>query len=366
MVKNSINYIKEVLRDSGLFMLNETEYETSESLLTLRDKEGFLYSLRFRQVKSKIGRNKFSIKNPYTIYNIKHYINIHNLPVSLLSTENGKTNDRLVFACECGKEFEKSWNHVKNGLYKCKDCAIKSRSDLKRNKLEEIKKAFILRGFYPMFQTYSNCQEKLTFMTKEGFLCETTYDNFRLMKKPLVFSTYNKYTIYNIKRYFDIYNLDSFFVSEEWKGANEEYLFRCKECGEEYTMNFQVFMARLNKKCRKCNKSISGLEIKTKRFLEEKNIKFETQKRFKDCKYKYTLPFDFYIPCFNCCIEVDGQQHFVENEFFGGEEGLLERRIKDSIKTEYCKKNGIELIRIPYWYFKNNTYIDFLKCKLNI
>ena len=54
----------------------------------------------------------------------------------------------------------------------------------------------------------------------------------------------------------------------------------------------------------------------------------------------------------NTCIEYDGIQHFKEVELWGGSEGLKLRKIRDKIKTTFCKKNGIKLIRIAY-YEKN-------------
>ena len=33
----------------------------------------------------------------------------------------------------------------------------------------------------------------------------------------------------------------------------------------------------------------------------------------------------------------------------GGEEGFKRRIENDEIKNKYCKDNGIELLRIPYW-----------------
>lgn len=83
-------------------------------------------------------------------------------------------------------------------------------------------------------------------------------------------------------------------------------------------------------------------------YLEEKSIKFETEYRFNDCKYKLPLPFDFYLPDYNILIEYDGKQHFEIINFFGGKKRLIEQNIKDNIKTEYCKNNNIKLIRIKY------------------
>lgn len=85
--------------------------------------------------------------------------------------------------------------------------------------------------------------------------------------------------------------------------------------------------------------------------LDNLNVKYEKQKRFKDCKYKYTLPFDFAIyqdDKLICLIEYDGEQHFRPVDFFGGKEGHNETIIRDQIKNEYCIKNNIKLIRLNY------------------
>lgn len=98
--------------------------------------------------------------------------------------------------------------------------------------------------------------------------------------------------------------------------------------------------------CSKCNESNGEKMIRE--FLEIKNIKYIKQKRFINCKYKNTLPFDFYLPEYNICIEFDGIQHFQPVNYWRGEEGFKEIQIKDKIKNKFCKENSINLIRIKY------------------
>lgn len=107
--------------------------------------------------------------------------------------------------------------------------------------------------------------------------------------------------------------------------------------------------------CPKCKQSKG--EIKIIKWLNNIGIKYEVQKKFKDCIDKRELPFDFYLPDYNICIEFDGIQHFKIIEFFDGEEGFKNRQNKDKIKTEYCKNNNIKLIRIKY----NDNINDILK-----
>lgn len=83
-------------------------------------------------------------------------------------------------------------------------------------------------------------------------------------------------------------------------------------------------------------------------YLEKNNIEFTQEHRFDDCRHKRSLPFDFYIPSKNLCIEFDGEQHYRANNYFGGEEKLKVTQKRDEIKNEYCRDNGINLLRIPY------------------
>jgi len=98
--------------------------------------------------------------------------------------------------------------------------------------------------------------------------------------------------------------------------------------------------------CPICNSSKG--EIKIKKILESKNIKYEIQKTFKNCKYKQSLKFDFYLIDYNTCIEYDGEQHFIKYRFEKNEEKLKIRQLRDSIKNEFCLNNNISLIRINF------------------
>jgi Zn ribbon nucleic-acid-binding protein/very-short-patch-repair endonuclease len=92
----------------------------------------------------------------------------------------------------------------------------------------------------------------------------------------------------------------------------------------------------------------SNAEIKIRMFLGKNNIKYLPQHKFKGCKYKKPLSYDFYLVEENLCIEYDGIQHFQPIPRFGGEKAFIENQKRDGIKTNYCKDNKIKLLRIPY------------------
>lgn len=104
-----------------------------------------------------------------------------------------------------------------------------------------------------------------------------------------------------------------------------------------------IFIKNINN-----NNEMSNGEKIINNFLVQKNIKFEYQKYFKECADKTYLPFDFYIPDINICIEYDGEQHYKPVNIFGGIEAFNIIKIHDKIKNKFCKTKNVNLIRIKY------------------
>ena len=100
-------------------------------------------------------------------------------------------------------------------------------------------------------------------------------------------------------------------------------------------------------------------ELKIIKILKDNNIKYIPQYTFDDCKYKNKLPFDFYLPDYNTCIEYNGEQHYQVIEGWGGIDNFKLRQIRDKIKKEYCLINNIPLITISYKETFNNLYNFF-------
>lgn len=157
-----------------------------------------------------------------------------------------------------------------------------------------------------------------------------------------------------------IYELvgDEYTVLSEYQNMEKHVIFRhnCEECGN---YEFVVTPAHImdGRGCpsqkHKIMKSyihirVSSGEKAISDFLIDKNITFIPQYRFEDCKNINSLPFDFYLPDYNMCIEFDGAQHSQVVKAWGGEEGLKIRQENDAIKNRYCLNKNIHLLRIPY------------------
>ena len=101
-----------------------------------------------------------------------------------------------------------------------------------------------------------------------------------------------------------------------------------------------------NSGCPFCKESKG--EKKIAKYLIEHNIVFKREYKFFDCKNINYLFFDFYLPELNTCIEYDGEQHFISVKCWGGKKGFKKTQERDKIKTDYCLKNHIRIIRIKY------------------
>lgn len=133
-------------------------------------------------------------------------------------------------------------------------------------------------------------------------------------------------------------------------------LHRCLIHNYEWNVFPSVALAGCG--CPKCNESRGEKQIRL--WLEKNNIRYTFQHSFEDCCDIKPLPFDFYLLNKNICIEYDGKQHFEPIDYFGGEDRFKYQIKHDNIKNEYCKNNGISLLRIPYYKNVEEELNNFL------
>ena len=139
-------------------------------------------------------------------------------------------------------------------------------------------------------------------------------------------------------------------VLEKYINSHTPILHRCKKDG--YAWKIEPANILSGQGCPQCQESIG--ERKVRQWLEKNNIEYIYQKKFKDCRDKKELPFDFYIPSYNTCIEYDGIEHFEPIDFAGKGKDWVSIQFKktklhDEIKNQYCINNNIRLLRIPYY-----------------
>ena len=139
-------------------------------------------------------------------------------------------------------------------------------------------------------------------------------------------------------------------VGEQYINSTTPILHICKTCGNKW--NARPYSILQGRGCPICRETIG--ERNVRQWLNSHSIDFIYQKTFNDCRDVNVLPFDFYLPQHNVCIEYNGQQHYEPVDFAGkGNEWatnqLISTQHHDKIKSDYCATNNIQLICIPYW-----------------
>ena len=159
----------------------------------------------------------------------------------------------------------------------------------------------------------------------------------------------------------DRFGLLEIIESAGSKGGHSYVKCKC-DCGNIVDVRVEHLKGQSRNPTISCGcASQSSGEIKLTQLLEQANIDFQAQYRIRE--FNICAPFDFAI--FNDgellgLIEYDGEQHFKAVEFWGGEKQLKIQQERDKNKNDWCKNNGIRLVRVPYTDYDKIT-VDYLK-----
>lgn len=145
----------------------------------------------------------------------------------------------------------------------------------------------------------------------------------------------------------------------EYEGYQKSCKIKCLECHFIYIGSFSSFLN--SRGCPRCKRKISKGEDRIKKWLEQNSISFIYQKSLDLEENLKRYKFDFFLPDYNLAIEYQGEQHYIDKR--GVFDTLENNQKRDKKKQDYCSRQGIELLIIPYWDLKNIESI--LNLKLN-
>lgn len=144
------------------------------------------------------------------------------------------------------------------------------------------------------------------------------------------------------------------YESTEYINYNTPLKITCKKHGEFITNPYKVLYT-INP-CKRCSRK-SKAENDVSNLLSELNIKFESNKTFKNLGLK---SYDFYLSDYNIIIECQGIQHFKPINFFGGIEQYNLQHNNDIEKLNFAKNNNFKILYFSYV----DEYDEFLGEKL--
>lgn len=268
-----------------------------------------------------------------------------------------------IYCNNCNKYFEQiPHSHLRG--HGCPYCAIKNNANNLRKSLKtfikECKKIHGNKDNYD-YVVYTNDKTNIKLFCNS---CKKYYETspHNYLKGHRCPYCKNKKTVERItlswkkvlKRFKEIHGNKYIYLSK-YEKLDKEMLIKCKKCKLEFKQSPKKHINGYG--CPICGKTkiLSKGEEIIKNYLENNKIKFISQFRFKDCKYKIPLPFDFYLPDYNMCIEFQGAQHYDISFFFSrikSKEKSIELfnklKIRDKVKKDYCKLHNIILLEIKY------------------
>jgi hypothetical protein len=287
--------VKSIIENFGYYLLS-IEYKNSITPLIIKDNDNYLYYISFSDIFTEFKRGAkphvFVPSNIFVIENIKLWIKLNNKPFELISQKYINKNDKIDFyCCKCKNVFDVSLNNLRWHQKGCPYCVGK-RVSIKNS----------------LYENFKELSLEWDYLINKGNPKDYSY------------------------------------------GSHYKAGWICPDC--EYKW-FASIHDRTNNKsgCPCCRKSKGELIIHKK--LTSLELYFISQYRFIDCKNERSLPFDFYLPIQNVCIEYQGRQHYESVNAWGGVKEYDKIKLNDSIKKEYCKKNNIKFLSISYLDFKN-------------
>lgn len=350
--KYSYEEVRDYIRKRNYELLTR-KYKNNKQNLILMCPQGHLLEVRFDEFKNGNKRchcenKRTKLSKDYILEYIYKYLNSR-----VINFRINKGMWYLTIICNKRHIYETMWENIKDGC-RCPHCHGNFKFKYKNLKTIIEKEGYIL---LTEEKDYSNLQTYITIQCNNSHMYTTKAYVFKQGNRCPHCNGNGRHSYEYVNRYIE--ENGYFLLDDKYINNSTKLSIKCSK-NHIFYMSFNNF--KEGNRCPICNHT-SG-ENKIAIFFENNDIKFVEQYRFEDCKFYKTLPFDFYLPDYNILIEYDGIQHYKIVKHFGGFDGFINTKIRDTIKNEYCKRNNIKLIRIPYWEFDNIE--DILKCELNL
>ena len=270
---------------------------------------------------------------------------------------NGIKN-KCIFKClSCGRiqeyqEADKIIDRSRRGLSLiCKNCEDTAQLKLRLQALNKINNLLDKKKTILLLEEPKRIKEKTNWKCiKCGKTFQRTPSDFlKNQKCPWCEGHFQKMTIEQIKEKVKDQFGNEYSVLSEHYNPDKSSKIRVRHNKCHFIWDVSAYTIIRGHGCPKCKSSLG--EVKVEKFLKDNNIYFIPQYSFEDFEEIKRYKYDFYIENGNSkfVIEYHGRQHYEPVDFFGGEEAFRKQRERDQIKKDFCNKNNIEYIEIPYY-----------------
>lgn len=336
----SFEEVEKMVSNMGYTIVKDS-FEFYSKKFTVKDFQGYYYVMNADNIRSNKHPRAFGKENPFTIDNIKNYIKINKIKAKLLSDTYERNNKPMLWECECGKTFERSWNGFLQGFIICKDCAEYNRIKKRRLSLDRIYEVVNNMG-YKIVDDIENISVSTTpfsIIDDNGYLYSVSWEGLNHSKIPEKFHPCNPHVIHNINIFLKAeLNDEHTCIDSRYVNNATPLLFKHNKCGCEFYSTWADMYDLKSKpelaycRCPNCNtqkiESHHASALKQV-FLYEHPDTIAEEKSCINPKTSRVLPTDIVNHRLKIAIEVQSEYH--DND---------RRKEIDKYKKEFWIKQG--------------------------
>lgn len=386
-IKWDYENIKKYLLEIGYYLKTKDYNINSNTKLIFSDTQGYMYEGTIHNLIKDRKPRIATLFNPYSIQNIKLWLNLNNKNFDIVSENFVKGTDKLIWKCrkeDCGEFFDICWEYILQGneCPYCKGLRVGMSNCLYTNNPR------VASEWHPSKNgNLTPYNITISSNKKIWWVCINNHEWCAIVNSRTRYNG-NNCPYCSGKLPDDINNLyvKHKHLCEEWDYnknkkhpkeytplSNKKVWWICRKCNHSW----QAIIYNRSKKhstgCPNCSQSKG--EERIGNFLKNNNLLFEIEyDKFNDLRGVggNLLRFDFAIftdgknsNIFFLC-EFDGIQHTKWIKGMIEKEDFKRLQIHDKLKNTYCKNNNIPLLRINYTEFDNieiilENYINKLR-----
>lgn len=114
MIDYTRNTIEQILEDSGYILLSTDDSFNCASVVEIQDQQGYRYTCTIDHAINNKKKPLVGTYNDYSIYNVRHYLELNNVHFECISNEYISATSDLEFECtKCGEHVFTPWNNVR-------------------------------------------------------------------------------------------------------------------------------------------------------------------------------------------------------------------------------------------------------------
>lgn len=333
---NELELIKQVESVGYKFIMYQ------KCVIHIEDADGYKYTIIKRDLNKGRKPHRFHPGNPYTIFNINHYIERNNINLKLVSERYSKNSVPLEWICACGEHFNMPFAYFQGGKHQCNSCGRKKTANSRRTTLSKILNKMKEFNLSPIEEIDFQSQNESFIYAKDdqGYKYHFKVSGLMKGKKPERFSSANEYTIYNINHFLSEVLPEYVCLSSKYISNTTPLEIIHLKCGTHFKMSLVEMQGRkgksgsyiYRKQCPSCRKKLiesCHASVLKQIFIHEYPDTILEDRSCVNPKTAYALPTDIVNHRLKLAIEIQSSMHDKDSQ-----------KQKDAFKRNYWISKG--------------------------